>query len=193
MSIEIVQVGADALEHWADVPIRFRVETVLEVEELDDGLGGLALVERPVATPYIKDYDAVENDRPARWTRFDLSHWGFFHAIEDGAVGGCAAVAGRSPAVHLLGGRTDFAHLWDLRVRPERRGEGIGARLFTRAVEFARAEGYRQLRVETQNINVGACRFYATRGCRLARVDRTAYWGVPHAERETMLIWSLDL
>jgi ribosomal protein S18 acetylase RimI-like enzyme len=192
VAVEIRNVGADALERWGDVPISFRVESVLDARQVDGGPGGLALTERRVEKPYVKNYDSHEDEAPRRWLRFDVSHWGFFQASVGDEIVGCAAVACRSPKVHMLGGRDDIALLWDIRVRPERRRQGIGTKLFRRAVEFARAEGYSQLRIETQNVNMRACRFYAKQGCRLAEIRRNAY-REPEIAHETMLVWRLDL
>ena len=46
------------------------------------------------------------------------------------------------------------------------------------------------MKVETQNINVPACRFYARMGCELGTIDRFAY---PDLPGETQLLWHLDL
>ena len=50
-----------------------------------------------------------------------------------------------------------------------------------------------QLKAETQNVNVAACRFYAAMGCRLGAIHRFAYAGQPHVAGEVMLLWYLDL
>ena len=47
-----------ALADVARVPISFLVESLLEVELIDGGLGGMVLRERQVDPPYLKDYDA---------------------------------------------------------------------------------------------------------------------------------------
>jgi GNAT superfamily N-acetyltransferase len=60
--------------------------------------------------------------------------------------------------------RSDLAVLWDIRVQPERRGRGVGKALFYASVDWACRRGCRQLKVETQNVNVAACRFYASQG-----------------------------
>ena len=41
MSVEIREVGVEALGRWAEVPISFRVESVFAVAEIDGGLGSL--------------------------------------------------------------------------------------------------------------------------------------------------------
>jgi GNAT superfamily N-acetyltransferase len=194
MAVEIREVTADILPRYDRVPIAMRVESVLRVEELNGGLGGLRMVEQTLDEPYEKDYDAYEPEGAARWAElFDVSHWGFFVACDgDEPVGG-AVVAFRSPGVDLLEGREDLAALWDLRVRPDRRREGIGTRLFRHAADWARRQGCTQLKAETQNVNVPACRFYARQGCHLGAIDRYAYTADERVAHETMLIWRLDL
>jgi GNAT superfamily N-acetyltransferase len=193
MSVHIAEFGSELLARYGEVPIAFRVETVFRVEEADRGLGGLRLVEAPLAEPYVKDYDALEPCVPASWARrFDVSNWGFFQADDAGRPVGGAVVALRCPQVHTLAGRNDLALLWDIRVHPSRRGEGIGTALLHHAADWAGARGCTQLRIETQNVNVSACRFYAARSCRLSAIDRHAYTA-PRVAHETRLIWMLDL
>ena len=68
----------------------------------------------------------------------------------------------------------------------EVRRRGVGAALFAATENWARARGCRQLKIETQSINVAACRFYASRGCELGAVRRFAY---PELPEETQLLW----
>ncbi len=86
--------------------------------------------------------------------------------------------------------RDDLIVLQDMRIDPEYRRRGIGSRLFTRAVEWAQQEECRQMKVETQNINVPACRFYAAQGCELGVINRHAYSDFPE---EVQLLWYLDI
>jgi ribosomal protein S18 acetylase RimI-like enzyme len=92
----------------------------------------------------------------------------------------------------MLRERTDMAALWDIRVHPDWRGQGIGRRLFHAAARWARARGCRLLKIETQNVNVRACRFYQRMGCRLGAIDRYGY-AEPEYAHETVLLWYLDL
>jgi GNAT superfamily N-acetyltransferase len=191
VSIEVAEESIDRLGEHAEVPIAFLVEQVLEVSLVAGGLGGIALTERRVERPWIKDYDAIDGEGPTRWaTRFDVSRWGLL-AARDGAVRvGGAVVAFDTAGVDLLGGRTDVAVLWDLRVRPEARASGMGSRLFRAAETWARAHGCHTLKVETQNINVPACRFYQRMGCSLGVIDRFAYDSLPD---EVQLMWFKEL
>jgi len=198
--MHIQEIGSEKLALYAQVSIAFEVRSILEVRPLDAGWGagsgGLALVEKQVAQPYIKDYDAEDDgeDRPSSWTRrFDLRNWGFLMACDgEEAVGG-AAIAYATPEVYMLERRQDLAVLWDIRVRPERRGEGVGRALFDAAVSWARGRGCRQMKIETQNVNVPACRFYAAMGCTLGAVNMQAYAGHPGVGHEVMMLWYLDL
>jgi GNAT superfamily N-acetyltransferase len=191
--VEITEIGPEELHLFAAVPIRFRVESVLRVEEVDGGLGGLRLVEEPVARPYVKDYDAeLPQERPTRWPRrYDLSYWRFVLARESGESIGAAAVACGAQELDLMAGGEELAVLWDLRVHPDHRRRGVGAGLFERVLQCAREEGCTRLAIETQNVNVAASRFYASRGCRLAAIRQHAY--VEPMSHETMLVWYVDL
>ena len=100
-------------------------------------------------------------------------------------VGG-AVIAFDSAGVTMLEQRRDLAVLWDLRVRPDLRARGIGAMLFRAADTWAAGRGCAEIRVETQNTNVPACRFYARQGCSLRAIDRFAY---PHRPDEIQLLW----
>ena len=192
----ICEIGADRLPDYAEIPISFDVDSVLRVKAIDGGLGGFLLVEEPVCPPYFKDYDrqAPEGERVIDWpTRFDTQNWGFFLATEAERNVGGAAVAFDAPGVNMLEGRKDLAVLWDIRVHPENRGQGIGSQLFRYAVEWARERGCKQLKIETQNVNVRACRFYTGQGCTLGAIHRYGYAGHPDVADEVMLLWYLKL
>lgn len=188
MPIEIVEEPMPELAEYARVPIAFEVTQVLELVELEGGLGGLMLSERAVDIPGVKDYDAVEG--PESWARFDLRKWGWFAARERGRRVGGAAVAFDTPGIEMLEGRRDLAVLWDIRVAPEARGRGVGAALFRAAEAWAAARGATRLKVETQNINLPACRFYRRMGCELGAIHRFAYPALPH---EAQLLWYKQL
>ena len=76
--------------------------------------------------------------------------------------------------------------VWDLRVAPGRRGQGIGTALFAAVEEWARARGQTSLLAETQHTNVAACRLYERCGCDLEHFDAAAYPAFPD---EIQLIW----
>lgn len=190
MKTLIEEISPDHLAEYASVPIAFEVKSILEVELVDRGLGGMLFHEVSVK-PYIKDYDAY-GELPTDWPgRFDIEHWGFFLARMGDIPVGAAAVAFLTKGVFMLDAREDLSVLWDIRVCPEARGVGIP--LFKYAAEWSRARGCSQMKIETQNVNVPACRFYKRMGARLGEIHRHGYSGVPAVAHEVMMNWYLDL
>jgi GNAT superfamily N-acetyltransferase len=189
MDLEIRQEATtpDSLAEHARISIAFVVDRILEVTLADAGLGGMLLAEAPVGDPYVKDYDTLEGEGPTRWaTHFDLSNWGMLGAFRGGVRVGGAAIAFRTEDLRMLDGRDDVAALWDIRVAPEARGSGVGSALFRAAEDWAGARGCGWLKIETQNVNIGACRFYQSMGCTLGAIDRFAY---PDLPGEAQLLW----
>jgi ribosomal protein S18 acetylase RimI-like enzyme len=92
----------------------------------------------------------------------------------------------------MLRGREDISVLWDIRVHPGHRRSGIGTALFIEAVKWSKERNCKYLEVETQNVNVPACRFYVRQGCWLGDIVRFAY-SEPQVAHEVMFIWYLDL
>ncbi len=194
MDIEIKEVGIELLGMYAEIPIRYKVESVLDVQLIRNGLGGMRLQEQKVSPSYVKDYDADHEEGPTRWPkRFDTSNWVILLASSEDRYLGGAVVAYDTPGVHMFDGRDDLAVLWDIRVHPHFRRCGIGTKLFNYAVERSRKRKCRQFKVETQNVNVPACRFYVKQGCRLGGINRYGYFTDPRFRREVMLLWYLDL
>ena len=161
-----VEESGESLADYATVPIAFELRAVLDVQVIARGLGGFALEQQEIDPPCVKDYDADKGEGPTRWgDRWDISNWGIHSAFRDGSrVGGCV-VAHDTPGVNKLEGRKDIAVLWDIRVAPEHRRDGIGSSLFQAAVAWTRRRSCRLLMVETQNINVPACRHTRESAC----------------------------
>jgi GNAT superfamily N-acetyltransferase len=189
VELEVRSHSVDDLLSYASVSSTLRVTRILDVTVQSGGLGGITLSERPIDTPYIKDYDRLE--RPADWAqRFDLSRWAFLGAWADGRRLGGAAVAPGNTNAAPSEDRGDLALLWDIRVASGSQRLGVGSALFAAASAWAIDRGYRHLAVETQNVNVPACRFYARQGCELGAIHRFAY---PTLPEEVQMIWYLDL
>jgi GNAT superfamily N-acetyltransferase len=181
----IRELPASQLAAYAAVPISFCVTSRL-VRDPERSTPG-ALVEMPLASPFDKDYDASPGMSPLDWPeRYQLNRWGLLVADVEGRVVGGAAVA---PAAEVMA-EHDVARgaavLWDLRVAPAWRGQGIGSALFRAAERWASAHGSDTLIIETQDVNVPACRLYARLGCRLLSYEEDAYDTTP---REARLIW----
>lgn len=191
MPIEIIEIGREQMAEYDAIPSRFEVRSVLDVELVDGGLGGILLREVPVVQPYVKDYDSY-GELPSDWPKqFDVTNWGFFLAVESGRPVGGAVMAFDTTGVFMLEARRDLSVLWDLRVRPEARGAGI--LLFRYAAAWSRARRCTQMKIETQNVNVPACRFYQKMGARLGEIRLHGYAAVQAVAHEVMLCWYLDL
>ncbi len=191
MKIEVSEEPTAALAEYARIPIAFAVRRILDLTVRENGLGGFILSERSLDAPYVKDYDGIEGEGPGQWaSRFDLTNWGVFMARAEGQPVGGAVVAFDTPGLIMLEGRRDIAVLWDIRVAAEARGQGVGASLFRAAEKWAIGRGCRQLKVETQNINLPACKFYERQGCALGGIHRFAYPDLPD---EIQLLWYKNL
>lgn len=92
-----------------------------------------------------------------------------------GLVGCVAVVAAAESAAQLR---------WFL-VAPEARGAGVGTRLLTEAVAFAKAQGYDEMILWTESVLQAAARLYHAAGFRLAeeRPGRQ-HWGVDLIEQK---------
>lgn len=180
VNIDIREDSTSALDDLGEISIAFEVDRVLEASIPNGGLGGIVLTEKRVDTPYVVDHDARASEGPPRWSkRFDLSNWGLLFAFDRGVRVGGALIAFDTPNVFMLEGRRDVAALWDLRVRPESRGVGVGSALVAASEDWAKARGCQMLKIETQNVNVNACAFYVRQGYVLRSVTRLAYDDFP--------------
>lgn len=189
--IEIIEIQPSDLIIYDTIPSRALVKTILVPELVDEGLGGIHLREITVPKPFIKDYDTY-GEIPSDWPkRFDVTNWGFFLAKDSGHVIGGAVVAYDTTGVFMLEARRDLSVLWDIRVRTQWRGCGI--MLFNHAAMWSRNHGCKQMKIETQNVNVPACKFYQRMGARLGEIRCHGYANVPAVADEVMLCWYLDL
>lgn len=189
--INVKQVDTSFLKEYDTIPMQVLVNKKLQLEKVDGGLGGILLREVFVS-PYIKDLGKYEVAQDYE-KRFDITNWRFFAAFdEEEPVGACTLVC-RTPGVNMLDGREDLCVLWDIRVRDSHKRKGIGQKLFDAGVEWARKEGFSQMKIECQNNNVPACHFYHKQGAELAQINEYAYYGEEEIQDEVQFIWYLDL
>jgi ribosomal protein S18 acetylase RimI-like enzyme len=184
--VRVLETPADALHDYARVPIVFETHEVVRVARAEEG-PGIRLDTETLHAPFTKDYDALPDASPVEWARrFDLSRWTLFGAFTgDERVGGAALVTDRA-GIDMLDGQDDAALLWDIRVSPTCRRAGVGSALLAAVERVAITRGARWLDVETQNVNVPACRFYERLGFRVRAANVHAYPDLPD---EIQLIW----
>ena len=186
--ITIKEDSMKVLNEYAKVSIAFTVEARCVAVPIEGAEHGWQLRRESVQEPWVKNYDGGEP--PTRWLRWDNTNWRVMSAfVGEERVGG-AIVVHDSSELSFLEGRDDLAAIWDIRVAPEWRRRGVGSKLFERVVSYAKSVGCVALKIETQDVNVNACDFYASRGCRLVSVIPNAYEGWPG---EVEFDWWLDL
>lgn len=120
-----------------------------------------------------------------------MDNWGFFIIYDgDKPVAG-AITAYDTPDINMLNGRDDMTVLWDIRIHPDYRGQSLGRQLIEYIKRWAVKRDCVVLKIETQNINVNACRFYHAMGAKLDGIQRHAYPG--EESHEIMFLWYIDL
>jgi streptothricin acetyltransferase len=192
MSLTIRQIGPGLYSRYADIDPSYQVTSVLKVVPKDRGLGGFQFLEERVSPPYWKGDDSSD-DLPTSWPpRQEPGEFAAFLAMDGDLPLGGAAVVINPTGAFLFERRETLAGLWDIRVRSDRRRTGVGSQLMLHAADWAKRQGCTQLRVECQNVNVAACRFYA-KHCVLGGVERYGYAACPDVAHEVMLLWYRDL
>jgi len=186
MRCVVRETGINSLPLYGAISIALEVHERFEIDSGRCALGPVV----PVQTPYLKDYDAQGEPPESLPGQWDMAHWGVFLAYHGDAPVGGAIVAMRTPMLDLLEGRDDLAIVWDLRVDPYWRGKGVGSALWWAAEAWSAERGAVEIRVETQDINVPACRFYQAMGCRIAMIDPDGY---PPELKEVKLVFSKSL
>ena len=84
-----------------------------------------------------------------------------------------------------------FAYVEELIIDTGFRGKGIGQALMTRAIAWAKEQGFPGITLETQTNNVRACLFYERCGFVLSGFDLNAYRNFPESRDEIALYWYL--
>lgn len=174
------------LVEYAGIPSVYESKSVYDVTRVS---GNYELVERTLFKPFRKDYDEVENPRawPSELRRTEsVLVSAFFGGQRVGGTIAAIAVPGLLTWVNEPG----VAVLWDLRVTPVRRRTAVATSLLRAAEAWAKDHGCIALRVETQNTNVAACKFYMHNGFTLQEVRYGAY---PQLPEEVQFIWGKRL
>ena len=189
MNVDIRREDVRSMRAYASIPSSFDVRAVVDVEAMR--LGESTVPTRAIGSQWVKSYDAIPGNDPVSWaTRYDVRSWIHLAAYVDTSRVGGAIVVTDPASVAELGGGAGGAVLWDLRVAPSSRRRGIGRTLLAAAEDAARFAGCSMLDVETQDINVAACRLYGDNGYVLTAVSPDAYSDAPG---ETRLLWSKRL
>jgi ribosomal protein S18 acetylase RimI-like enzyme len=128
---------------------------------------------------YPKHYPLDELDASSY---VDQPEKAIFFALVDGMLAG---------QIILRKNWNQFAYIEDIVVDARFRRRGVGTVLLRRAAEWARGLNLPGVMLETQNINVAACKLYARCGFQLAGFDRLLYLGLQPGTEEIALYWYL--
>lgn len=178
-------------DKYDNIPMLVEVKSILKLEKIEDGFGGILLKETPTRE-CIKDLGQYEE--AAKYEeQFDITNWAFFMAFDNEVPIAAVTVASRTKGVQLLCGRDDMSVLWDIRVDGRYKKQGVGTKLFNMAAQWSKSNGLKQMKIECQNNNVQACKFYHKQGAVLGKIDEYAYYEDIEIRDEVQLIWYLDL
>jgi len=83
-----------------------------------------------------------------------------------------------------------YAFIEDISVLGDYRGKGIGHALINTAIEWAKQNNLCGLMLETQDVNLLACRFYSKLGMKIGAVDNMLYANFP-TYNERAIFWYL--
>lgn len=110
--------------------------------------------------PFLEDWDAGDHARLCGRLAWMLAQGGkAWGAFARGELKGFASVDGRR-----IGSQKQYAVLEELHVSEERRGQGLGRRLFTLAAGFARELGAEKLYISAMSAEESQA-FYRAMGC----------------------------
>ena len=80
-------------------------------------------------------------------------------------------------------------YLYDLKVDPGCRGQGVGRLLIDKCREVAAEQGYKGLYTQGQDNNLGACRFYLKMGFEIGGLDTRVYGGTSQEHKKDILFY----
>ena len=83
----------------------------------------------------------------------------------------------------------NYAYIEDIAVDLKSRRSGVGKELISWAEQWAREKELAGIMLETQNNNVGACKFYERCGFQLGGFDPYLYKGIDRETDEIALYW----
>lgn len=153
----------------------FSFEVTAELEEPFDDMRSV-----PVKPPYLKNYGF---DADELVEHMNNSAGALFVARADNCLVGYLAVSQSW---------NEYAVIDDIAVDVPYRGSGVSRLLMDAAVDWARNVPSAGVRLETQSVNLAACRFYRRYGFQLGGYDRYLYRGLHPGSREVALFWYLS-
>ena len=131
----------------------------------------------------VEPYTKILDVDPEDYTTFiDNPRKVIFFADVDGKPAG---------QIKLIPWWNKFAYIEELAVNTAFRGKGFGRALMMKAIEWAKAQSFPGVCLETQTNNVPACKLYESCGFILSGFDFNTYKNFPESKDEIALYWYL--
>lgn len=189
--IHYKEVDKGYFDIYDEIDMLVYVKSIYQLRKIYNGLNGIMLSEE-IVDEYIKDLGKYERAKDYE-KEFDISNWGFYMAFDNENAVGAVTIVSKTDNILMLEGRDDLAVLWDIRVADAYKHRGIGQRLFELAVDWCKSKGLKQLKIECQNNNVPACKFYHIQGAILSKIDEYAYYHEEDCRQEVQFVWYLNI
>lgn len=173
MEVIIKELDATNIQQVNQCDNAFLADAVLHLSIEDDKIRYTVI---PVPS-YEKRYPSEEVDTTAYLGRPDRT---IFFAYIDGQPAG---------QIILRKYWNNYAYIDDIVVDVKFRRCGVGKALLSQAVQWTKSKNLPGIMLETQNNNVGACKFYERFGFQLGGFDRMLYKGINPGTDEIALYW----
>ncbi len=82
-----------------------------------------------------------------------------------------------------------YMYLYDLKVNPEYRNQGVAKLLIDKAGELALSSGYNGIYTQGQDNNLGACLFYVKAGFYIGGLDTNVYKGTKQEGKSDIIFY----
>ena len=125
--------------------------------------------------PYFKKYE--DDDIDISYIK-EVGKVVFFYYVENKCIG----------RIKIRSNWNGYAIIEDIAVAKDYRKNGVGAALLNKAIEWAKDNNFGGLMLETQDINVSACHFYAKNHFVIGAVDTMLYSNLSSAN-EIAIFW----
>ncbi len=175
MEITTEELNASNMRHVNQFDGTFLVDSILRLQA-ENAVIGYTITSIP---SFYKRYPDEEIDYTTYLT--DPNKTIFFAYVEGQPAG----------QIILNKNWNNYAYVQDITVDAKFRKQGVGTRLIAQAIQWAKSKNLPGIMLETQNINVGACRLYERCGFQLGGFDRLLYKGIVHDTIEIALYWYL--
>jgi len=175
MEISIREIEKDNLQDAGKCDAAFTVDSKL-VLRAEDGVIRYSIVN---IAPYRKQYIFETKDYSTYISNPDKI---VYFADTDGQLAG---------QINVVKHWNAFAWIDDFAVDVRFRRRGIGRAMMQKVVDWAKEKNLPGIMLETQDVNVPACRFYENFGFTLRGFDTYLYKGLTPSTDEIALYWYL--